>query len=78
MWSEDSKKKDQNLCSRWELIPMDAGASTMLVNESVSDLSTMGTIANIMLKKVPALQVSIDLSKSMVLVKEIKKWAEGS
>ena len=78
MWSEDSKKKDQNLYSRWELVPMDDGASTMLVNESVSDLSTMGTIANIMLKKVPALQVSIDLSKSMVLVKEIQKWAEGS
>lgn len=77
MWSEDDEKPRKDVFNRWELVPLDGGKSTGVVNESVSDISSMGTIANMMLKMLPALQISVDLSQGMIMVDEMRKWSEG-
>jgi len=77
MWSEDVKKPRKDLISRWELVPFAKGKETGMVYESVSDISSMGTIANIMLGKLPKLQISIDLSQGMVMADQLGAWATG-
>ncbi len=77
MTTTDEKSKRSDLFNIWELKPFADGAKTGLFNSSVSDISTMGAIANIMLDKLPALQESIDLSQGMIITDEIKKWCES-
>lgn len=77
MESSDEKNKNSELFNRWFLLPVDGGAKTALFNEAVSDISGMGTVANMMLSKLPALQVSVDLSQAMIMTDEIKKWADS-
>lgn len=77
MESADEKNKNSELFNRWFLLPLDGGSKTALFNEAVSDISGMGTVANMMLSKLPALQVSVDLSQAMIMTDEIKKWADS-
>jgi len=74
----DEENPDSDLFNRWELFSLDEGESTGLINESVSDISEMGRIANMMLERLPALQISVDLSQGMIMANEMKKWAESS
>lgn len=73
--STEEKNPNSDLFNRWLLMPMDGGAKTALFNEAISDISGMGTIANLMLSKLPALQISVDLSQAMIMTEEIRKWA---
>ena len=79
MWNEDDdpKKRRDDLFNRWLLIPLKDGKHTGLINETLTDISSTGMIARMMMKKLPALQISIDLSQSMIMANEIQKWAEG-
>lgn len=76
MESADEKNPKPGLFNRWRLIPLEGGSKTALLNESVGDISGMGAIANMMLSKLPALQISIDLSQTMIMTDEIQKWAD--
>ena len=67
----------EDLFNRWELVELSGGGETGLFNESVSDLKEMGTIAKIMLNRIPAIQISVDLSQAMILSYEIGRWAES-
>lgn len=83
MWSEamiprvKEEKKRDDLFNRWELVELAGGVETGLFNEAVSDLREMGMIARVMLKRIPAIQISVDLSQAMILANEIQKWAES-
>ncbi|MEW5944742.1 MAG: SRPBCC family protein [bacterium] len=79
MWCEDENAavKNDDIINRWLLTPLAGGAQTALFNELTTDISSMGTIANFMLKRIPSLQIAVDLSMTMILTNEIKKWAES-
>lgn len=74
---KDKKKPRADLFNRWELLSFKGGAETGLFNETVSDISDMGSIAKIMLERLPNLQISIDLSQAMIMSNAIRKWADG-
>lgn len=74
--ANDEKNRRDDLFNIWELKSFGDGAKTGLFNSSVSDISELGTIANIMLDKLPAIQESIDLSQGLIMAHEIKKWCE--
>ena len=77
MSSADVKSKRDDLFNVWELIELGEKDETGLFNSTVSDISAMGSIANVMLSTLPALQESIDLSQGMIMADELRKWSES-
>jgi len=71
----ESKRMD--LFNIFELIPAEDDSKTILFYSQVTDISELIPSAKrVILERIPALQISIDLSSTLIVSEEFKNWAE--
>ena len=66
----------KGLHGAWELVPVQSGKRTVLIQRTISDFKSAGSLAKYMVERSPTITIAVSLANAMVYVEQMKRAAE--